>query len=111
MIKNNLILELIKFEIKKKGITLNSFIEKKELNTNCDNTNVNVTIDISSFEEELIISELEALCDDDIKWITITDESKIYSGFANTIEYAPEDESVSLSIPLPYVIELLKEVV
>ena len=110
--KNNLILELIKFEIKKREITKDSVLEKFEAVSNRDDINknqINVTIDVSGFDEELIMSELITLQEYNRKPIKFDDGWETISGFISYFLYNETDKYVSLSVPVPNIIKLLEK--
>jgi hypothetical protein len=110
--KNNLILELIKFEIKKREVTKDSVLEKFEAVSNCDDIDKNyidVTIDVSGFDEELIMSELITLQEYDRKPIYFDDGWETISGFISYFLYNETDKYVSLSVPVPNIIKLLEK--
>ena len=110
--KNNLILELIKFEIKKREVTKDSVLKKFEAVSNRDDIDknyINVTIDVSGFDEQLITSELITLQEYDRKPIYFDDGWETISGFISYFLYNETDKYVSLSVPVPNIIKLLEK--
>jgi hypothetical protein len=109
--KNNLILELIKFEIKKKEITKDSLLEKFEKAPNrndVDRNHINITVDVSGFDEKLIMNELVILQEYDKKSIKFDDGWETLSGFIDSFLLNETDKIVSMSVALPHIIELLE---
>lgn len=109
--ENNLILELIKFEIKKKEITKDSILEKFDKASNRDDVDknyINISIDISGFDEELVMNELVILQEHDRKPIKFDDGWETTSGFIAYFLLNETDKIVSMSVPFPNVIELLE---
>lgn len=108
--KNNLILELIKFEIKKRKITKERVLKDFESVSNLeeiDKHTINATIDVSGFDEELIFSELISLQEDEKKLIEFGDGWETTSGFISYFLYNETDKSVFVSVPFPNMITLL----
>lgn len=109
--ENNLILELIKFEIKKKEITKDSVLEKFEKASNRNDINrnyINISLDVSGFDEELIMNELVILQEHNRKPIKFDDGWETISGFIGSFLLNETDKLVSISVPFPYVIKLLE---
>ena len=110
--KNNLILELIKFEIKKREITKDSVLKKFKAVSNRDDIDrnyINISLDVSGFDEELIMSELIILQEYNRKPIKFDDGWETISGFISYFSYNETDKYVSLSVPFPNVIKLLEK--
>ncbi|SDY05248.1 hypothetical protein [Flavobacterium degerlachei] len=111
--ENNLILELIKFEIKKKKITKDSVIEKFEKASNRNDINrnfINISLDVSGFDEELIMNELVILQEHNRKRIKFDDGWESVSGFIHSFLLNETDKLVSISVPLPHIIKLLENI-
>lgn len=110
--KNNLILELIKFEIKKREVTKDSVLEKFEAVSNLDDIDrnyINISLDVSGFEKELIMSDLITLQEYNRKPIKFDDGWETISGFISYCSYNETDKYVSLSVPFPNIIKLLEK--
>ena len=74
-----------------------------------DKNYIDVTIDVSGFDEELIMSELITLQEYDRKPIYFDDGWETISGFISYFLYNETDKYVSLSVPVPNIIKLLEK--
>lgn len=101
MIQNNLILELIKVELKKGSIAQKRYAfigngkDKGKVIEN--NLWVNIRLDVSTFDEELIKEQLAALIHYKRRHRKIG-ESEVYCGFIGSSEYNLTDGEVLLSM-------------
>ena len=111
MIKNNIILELLKIEIKKREVTKESVINKYNDARDRDDVDMlfmNVSLDVSGFDEDLIFNQLVIL--QESKKREIKGHGRItISGFISSFQYYAEDGKVNLSVPFPNLIRLIMD--
>lgn len=96
----------------KREVTKDSVLKKFEAVSNRDDIDknyINVTIDVSGFDEQLITSELITLQEYDRKPIYFDDGWETISGFISYFLYNETDKYVSLSVPVPNIIKLLEK--
>lgn len=112
MIENNIILELLKIEIKKRGVTNESVINKYNDARGRDDVDMlfmNVNLDVSGFDEDLIFNQLVILQESEREEVKGNGRMTI-SGFIGWFRYNAEDGEVDLSVPFPNLIKLITKI-